>query len=135
MAYWFSGFFATPPVEPSTDLPEWAVWRGVTSPFVGVGVRIADLQGKTPSAEEVHSLARQLGIGHADWIYLTYTCWAGRVDFVYGLGVRGGQPFGPVEEDRLSHTRDSYVGLMGEFGVSPGDAMGFPPFERGFWGE
>jgi len=134
MAYWFSGFFAKPSVEPPTTLPERAVWREIVSPFVGVGVLLAELQGERPSSEEVQSLVQRLGIDRADWIYLTYVCWAGSVDSVYGLGVCGGRPFGQVDEDRGTHTREAYIRLMGEFGVSPENAMRFPPFERGFWG-
>jgi hypothetical protein len=136
MAYWFAGFFVKPPFNPPTVLPEGAVLRNITVPFVGVGVRVSALLGKTPSAEAVDLLAEQLGISHAgDWIYLTYTCWAGRIDSVYGLGSSGGQRFGPIEEDAVARTKDAYLQLMGEFGVSPEDALRFPPFERGFWGE
>ena len=136
MAFWFSGFFARPPVSRPETLPEGAVWRQISAPFAGVGVRLEHLSGKKPAPDRVEALARQLGIARAtDWLYLTYVCWAGRVDSVYGLGVRGGRLFGPIVESAVRLARDAYLELMGEFGVGPADALRFPPFERGFWGE
>ena len=78
MGYQFAGFFASPSLPRPAVLPERAVWREVISPFVGVGVRLRDLLGKTPTRVEVEALARQLGLAAADrWLYLTYDCWGG----------------------------------------------------------
>jgi hypothetical protein len=136
MAYQFAGFFASPAVPRPDVLPAGAVWREVVSPFIGVGVRLPALIGKTPAQADVESLARQLGVDAADrWLYLTYDCWGGGIDFVYGFGSRGGQPFGPVEEDALDAVEAAYTSLMAQFGVSAVDALQFKPFERGYWGE
>jgi hypothetical protein len=134
--YSFAGFFAKPPVR-RPDVPiEGAVWRDITTPFVGVGVRLAALLDHKPDPVRVEALAGQLGIDRAtDWLFLDYVCWGGRIDFVYGLGVRGGRRFGPAEEPDEPQATETYVSLMREFGVERADAMMFPPFERGFWGE
>jgi hypothetical protein len=136
MGYQFAGFFASPAVPQPEGLPAGAVWREITSPFVGVGIRLPALIGKTPTRAEVETLARQLGIHTADrWLYLTYSCWAGRIDFVYGLGFRSGEVFGPVEEDGRDKVKAAYTGLMAEFGISLEEALDFEPFHRGYWGE
>jgi hypothetical protein len=136
MAYQFSGFFASPPVLRPDVMPAGAVWREVVSPFIGVGVRLSALIGKTPERADVEALARQLGVDAADrWLYLTYDCWGGKIDFVYGFGSRGGLPFGPVKENGLDAVKATYMSLMAHFGVSPEDALRFKPFERGYWGE
>lgn len=136
MAYQFAGFFATAVIPKPDALPSGAVWREVESPFVGVGVRLPAFLGETPAQAELETLARQLGVDLVDrWLYLTYTCWGGRIDFVYGFGCFGGVPFGPVEEDALHEVETAYIRLMAQFGVSAEDAIHFKPFERGYWGE
>jgi hypothetical protein len=134
--YRFAGFFAKPWIDRPTSLPEGAVWRSVSVPFAGVGVRLPALIGQSPDPAEVERLLRQVGLHAAtDWLYLTYDCWAGRIDYVYGLGVRSGHAFGPAKESDVSKVRAAYLELMGEFGVQPADALAFPPFVRGFWGD
>ena len=44
-------------------------------------------------------------------------------------GVRPGQGVG------RGGVAGAYLRLMGEFSVSEADALNFPPFARGFWGE
>jgi hypothetical protein len=69
-------------------------------------------------------------------VYLSYVCWAGQIDFVYGLGSCGGVPFGPVKEDDAHDAvKAAYTGLMEQFGVSAPVALQFEPFRRGYWGE
>jgi hypothetical protein len=134
--YQFAGFFARPPVSPPNRLPDDAVWRDVTVPFAGVGVRLPALLGKAPPAPEVMDLARRLGIDRArDWLFIVYDCWGGRIDYVYGLGTRDGQTFGPTEESAIAQVEGEYVVLMEQFGVLQQDALHFAPFERGYWGE
>jgi hypothetical protein len=134
--YRFAGFFAKPSIGRPTSLPEGAVWRSIAVPFLGVGVRLPDLLGQSPDPAEVEYLLRQVGLNTAtDWLYLIFDCWAGRIDSVYGLGARGGHAFGPTKESDLRQVRSAYLELMGEFGVRPADALAFPPFVRGFWGD
>lgn len=136
MAYWFAGFFARPAIPKPDDLRADALWREISQPFIGVGVRLPHLQGKCPSASEVATLADALGLGAADcWLYLTYTCWGGQIDSVYGLGSRGGVAFGPVEESARDTVEPAFIGLMSQLGVSNQDARQFAPFERGYWME
>ena len=136
MAYQFAGFFAQPAVSKPLDLPANAVWREITSPFAGVGVRLPDLIGSRPAVADVESLASQLGLEKADrWLYLIYVCWGGTIDFVYGVGSSMGTRFGPFEESALDRVERVYTELMGSFGVSPTDALQFPPFIRGYWGD
>jgi hypothetical protein len=133
--YQFAGFFAKPSIDPPKTLPSGAVWRSISVPFDGVGVRIPALLGESPEPSEVHRLLEQLGLDvGSDWLYLTYDCWGGQVDYVYGFGMRGGQAFGPQVADD-SQAQAVYIDLMGEFGVLPADAIQFPAFVRGFWGE
>lgn len=73
--------------------------------------------------------------GAADWLYLSYVTWAGRIDSVYGLGSVVGRAFGPVSESDEDKTQAAYLALMRAFGVAPADARNYPPFVRGFWGE
>jgi hypothetical protein len=134
--YRFAGFFAKPLIDRPARLPEEAVWRTISVPFEGIGVRLPALIGESPSPSEVNRLLQEVGLHAAmDWLYITYDCWAGRIDSVYGLGVRSGQFFGPVKESDISQVKAVYLALMREFGVQPDDALRFPPFVRGFWGE
>jgi hypothetical protein len=134
--YQFAGFFAKPVIDLPEILPEGAVWRTISIPFQGVGVRLAALLGESPEPRRVNGLLEQLGLQDSiDWLYLTYVCWGGQLDYVYGLGVRGGQAIGPIEESDEARVDDAYLELMGQFGVEPADARRFPPFIRGFWGE
>jgi hypothetical protein len=135
LAYQFAGFFAKPPIDRQGNLPEGAVWRHIAEPFLGVGVRLPALIGERPAIADVQRLLRQLGLHRAtDWLYVTYDCFGGDLDFVYGVGVRGGHHFGPLDESDWSKVEGVYLGLMGEFGVEPNDALRFAPFRRGFWG-
>ena len=138
MAYRFTGFFARPTIEPPAMLPDTAVWREITVPFFGVGVRLA-VTGRgdeEPTPAEARRLRAEVGLdGAADWLYLNYVMWAGRIDSVYGLGASGGREFGPVGESDQAKTRATYLELMAAFGVSQAEALNFPPFVRGFWGE
>lgn len=73
--------------------------------------------------------------GAADWLFINYVTWAGQIDSIYRLGSSGGRGFGPVSESADDKVRVVYLDLMAAFGVSPADALNFPPFVRGFWGE
>ena len=134
--YRFTGFLARQAVERPAILPAGTVWREVAAPFVGVGVRLPGLAGKKPGREESRRLLAEVGLGGAaDWLFIDYVTWAGPIDSVYGLGSSGGQEFGPVAESDGEKTRPAYLELMGELGVATADALSFPPFARGFWGE
>jgi hypothetical protein len=92
--------------------------------------------GKRPDPAAVDKLLRTVGLNAArDWLYLDYCTWAGPIDSVFGLGVTGGRAFGPVNESADDQVAAAYLSLMAEFGVRPADALRFPPFVRGFWGE
>jgi hypothetical protein len=134
VAYSFAGLFAKPPVPRPHALLAGAVWRDIDAPFEGVGIRFPEFLGKTPDVAEVAQLAQQLGLAAADWLYLTYSCWGGAIEFVYGFGCSGGRAFGPVEESGRDSVVGAFTGLMGAFGVSAQDALRFAPFERGYWG-
>ncbi|WP_165250400.1 hypothetical protein [Paludisphaera soli] len=135
MPYQFAGFFARPAVPKPADPPPDAVWRDVASPFVGVGVLLPEWIGRTPAPGRVRALARRLGLDAAEgWLDLTYSCWGGDVDFVYGLGVRAGEAFGPIEVKEIGRAEAAYLDLMGRFGISAEDALRFEPFTRGYWG-
>jgi hypothetical protein len=136
--YEFTGFFARPGISRPMALPPGAVWREITSPFVGVGVRLPDSNDEPEllAPPDVEALARQLGLEAADcWVYLTYVCWGGDIDFVYGLGSHRGRRFGPVKEDEHGAVEAAYTGLMEQFGVPAEVALQFEPFRRGYWGE
>ena len=135
MAYWFNGFFAKGTFKPPVDLRDGVVWRAISTPFIGVGVRISPSTNKSPDAAEIGRLRREVGLDAAsDWIYLTYVCWAGKIDFIYGLGVVDGRTICTATEDDEDKAKAVYLAFMGKFGVSPSDALQFPPFVRGFWG-
>jgi hypothetical protein len=135
VAYTFIGFFARPAVLQPTTLPPGVVWRAIDAPFVGVGVWLPGSAYSRLAPSEAAALARQFGLDAADsWVYLTYVCWAGQIDFVYGLGAHQGAPFGPVEEDGKD-VEAAYTGLMEQFGVPAAVALRFEPFQRGYWGE
>ncbi len=136
MAYWFTGFFARPIIELPAAFVGTTVWRAIAVPFVGVGIRLPGLTNDEPGIAEARGLLAEVGlVGATDWIYLKYVTWAGRIDSVYGLGSSGGHEFGPVSETDLDKARNAYLELMDKFGIAPAEAVNFPPFVRGFWGE
>jgi len=136
VVYRFTGFFARPVIKPPATLPAGSVWREVTAPFLGVGVSMSNLVNRDPGLDEARRLLAGVGLGDAtDWLFINYVTWAGPIEDVYGLGVSGGRAFGPVAESDDDKTRAAYLELVGEFGVAEADALNFPPFVRGFWGE
>ena len=136
MTYQFAGFFAAAKMRKPESLPQGATWREITSPFQGVGVLLPHLIGKVAQPDHVQSLAQEIGIPEGTtWLFLQYDCWGGEIDFVFGMGMAAGVPFGPVEESDRGHVEAAYTKLMGQFGVGPEGALKFAPFERGFWGE
>ncbi|MGL6073963.1 MAG: hypothetical protein ACRC8S_07365 [Fimbriiglobus sp.] len=136
MSYRFTGFFARSLVEQPTTLPVGAVWRTITSPFIGIGVSLPDRADLEPTTEEVRRLLAEVGLGgETDWLFIEYDTWGGPIDSVYGLGSSGGQAFGPVSESAHDKVQAAYLSLMAAFGLAEADALDFPPFVRGFWGE
>jgi hypothetical protein len=134
--YRFTGFFARPAIDCPAVLPAGTVWREITTPFTGVGVRLPSLADDEPGPEEARRLLAEVGLGGAaDWLFINYVTWAGPIDNVYGLGSAGGREFGPISESRRETARAAYLELMGAFGVASAAAVHFPPFVRGFWGE
>lgn len=118
------------------SLPQGAIWREIVSPFRCVGVLLPNLIGKVVQPDQVRILAQEIGITEGTaWLFLQYDCWGGEIDFVYGMGVAAGVPFGPVEESARDSVEATYTQVMGQFGVSPEAALNFAPFERGFWGK
>ncbi|MBM3978831.1 MAG: hypothetical protein FJ304_00835 [Planctomycetes bacterium] len=136
MSYRFTGFFARPDLAAPTLVLPYAVWREITAPFVGVGLRVTGLANDESAPDEAQRLLADVGLSDAaDWLYLHYSTWAGQIECVYGLGVVAGQSFGPVRDDSRNGTRQAFLQLMANFGIAPADALAFPPFVRGFWGE
>lgn len=136
MTYEFSGFFARSEIQKPIELQNDSVWREIKSPFVGVGVLLNNLTSETPSVQEVKQLAEKLGFENSgEWIYLTYNCWGGQIDFVYGMYSTHGNLTKILEESDLTKVESAYTDLMACLGVSVEDALNFTPFERGFWGE
>jgi hypothetical protein len=136
VAYEFAGFFAQPKLQRPGALPPGGIWREIDSPFIGIGVRLPSLidEDALPAPAGLYTLAQQLGLHAADsWLYLTDVCWGGDIDFVYGLGFRGGVPFGPIEESAHQKVEAAYIGLMEWFGVSATVALQFEPFVHGYW--
>jgi hypothetical protein len=134
--YRFTGFFARPVVMRPATLPAGAVWREVISPFAGVGVQLHGLAHGEPGPDDAKQLLAEVGLSNAvDWLFINYVTWAGPIDEVYGLGSSGGRAFGPLGETAGDKVRAAYLELMAAFGVAQADALNFPPFVRGFWGE
>jgi hypothetical protein len=134
--YWFSGFFARTAIRRPATLPAKAVWREITAPFTGVGVRLPALSDDKPGPEQARRLLGELGLGGAaNWLFINYVTWAGRIDSVYGLGSSDGRVLGPISESGPDAAQAAYLELMGAFGVSEADALHFAPFVRGFWAE
>ena len=133
--YRFIGFFARPVIDRPATLPSGVVWREITAPFTGVGVRSPGLANHEPGPDEARQLLAEVGLGRAaDWLFIKYVTWAGRIESVYGLGSSGNRAFGPGGSDDDT-SQPTYLELMGAFGVSEADALNFPPFVRRFWGE
>lgn len=136
MTYRFAGFLSPSRVVCPAVLPSGAAWREISTPFEGSGVRLPEFVGKTPEVGIIRALATTLGFASSErWLYLTYDCWGGQIDYVYGFGCSFGEPFGPREEDARSEVEAAFTSLMGKLGLSTGQALRFTPFERGFWGE
>lgn len=134
--YHFTGFFARLALVCPARLPTGAVWREVTAPFAGVGVRHPNLTHDEPGSGEAARLLAEVGLdGETDWLFINYVTWAGRIEDVYGVGSRGGRAFGPIRASDDHEAGDAYLELMGAFGVPAADALQFLPFERGYWGE
>lgn len=135
MAYQFAGFLIPTDrdIVSLAALPADALCRPITSPFVGVGVRLPAWVGKNPPLSEVYALGAELGVTKArSWMYIGYETW-GRIDSVYAIGVHDGTPFGPVNDSNIQTVEATYVEAMSRLGVSREDALYFAPFERGFW--
>ena len=138
MSYEFTGFFAAPAIQRPITLPEGTVWRNIETPFVGVGVKLVerDNDAPLPSQTDVLGLLRQVSLSDAQrWLFLTYVCWSGLIDFVYGMGSRDGQIFGPAQDDEVDSAGPLFASLMKQFGVDLGDRIYFAPFVRGYWDE
>jgi hypothetical protein len=136
MGYRFTGFFARPALAAPTSLQARAVWREITTPFVGVGVRVTGLANDEPAPDEAQRLLAEVGLSNAtDWLYLHYCTWAGQIESVYGMGMIAGQLFGPIRDDSRNGTLQAFLQFMASFGITPADALNFTPFVRGFWGE
>jgi hypothetical protein len=135
MAYQFAGFFAPSDVEIINPpaLPAEAIFRKITTPFIGVGVRLPSMVGMSPSVDEVNALAVATGIAQArTWLYLGYDTW-GNIDWVYALGAQDGKEFGPIDDSNLETVENTFVEVMARIGVDAQNALQFTPFVRGFW--
>ncbi|WP_073213236.1 hypothetical protein [Massilia sp. CF038] len=135
MAYQFAGFLAPSDGEiiNSSALPAESLIRRITTPFVGVGIRLPSLVGMTPSADEINALAAATGIAQAkSWLYLAYDTW-GNIDSVYALGVQDGKQFGPIDDSNSQTVETTFVDVMARIGVDAKNALQFSPFVRGFW--
>ena len=137
MSYWFAGFFARPRLPKPEILPARACWRAIDAPFDGVGVDLPHLHGERPSVAEIEEMARDFGLAASTaWLYLTYTCWGGELDSVYGFGKSDDRGrIGPIDVGTGEQVEPAYLALMDHFGVAADDAMDFPPFRRGFWSD
>lgn len=142
MAYEFTGFFARPLVTSPDSLPTGVVWRTIATPFVGVGIRLPEIDDQFSQLDELPSpsvlqyLASEFGLDAAAcWVYLRYVCWGGDIDFVYGLVCCEGELFGPVTESERGKVEGAYTSLMAKFGIPTETALHFEPFVRGYWGE
>lgn len=85
MAYRFTGFLAPglKGLSDSADLPAGSVIRSIQTPFVGVGIALPSLAGKTLQMSELSAVANQWGIAAAKvWLFIDYETWCG-VDAVY----------------------------------------------------
>jgi hypothetical protein len=134
MTYQFAGFMAAARLPKPERLPQRSVWKDIRKPFIGVGLFLPEFIDKQPEPRLITQLASEYGFSASpSWIYLTYTCWGGSVDFVYGLGARNGHSFGPDASDDFAES--TYVELMKSFGLSESSASNFEPFYRGFWNE
>ena len=135
MAYKFAGFLV--PTEQdivsAAALPSDAIYRSITSPFVGVGIRLPALIGKAPSVAQISTLAAELGVARApSWLYIGYETW-GRIDSVYAIGVQEGKGFGPIDDTNIETVEATFVQAMSWIGVDSQNALRFAPFQRGFW--
>jgi hypothetical protein len=135
MAYQFAGFLV--PTErdlvSAAAVPADAICRPITSPFIGVGIRLPALIGKSPSMSEINAIATAIGVAKApSWLYLDYDTW-GRIDSVYAAGVHDGEAFGPIDDTNIQTVEATFLQVMSRIGVSPENALRFGPFERGFW--
>lgn len=131
--YTFSGFFVKGKVvEVEKDH---CIVRRISDPFVGSGVNAPELVSSHLSEKEIRCLAADVGIDKSDhWMCIVYTCWAGRVDLVFGYVNKPSESYGPVsgeEEDG----EQVLANLFREFGLSEKHTESFTPFERDFWGE
>lgn len=134
--YRFTGIFARPIIKRPSRLPTGAEWRDIARPFAGIGVCLPALAGSKPGQDEARRMLAEVGLSSAvDWLFIDYVTWGGPIDSVYGLGASGGLEFGPFAESDGDNTQATYLELMNKFGVAEADALKFPPFVRGFWGE
>ena len=137
MSYRFAGFLAPSATEiiEVSSLPPDAIYRRVTTPFIGVGVSFPSMIGEEPSNDEVNKLAVAIGITQArSWLYITYDTWAGSIDWMYAIGAQQGVEFGPINDSNLETVRDTFIDVMARIGLGTEHAVQFGPFSRGFWG-
>jgi len=135
MAYQFAGFLVPTELDivSLAAIPADAICRPITAPFVGFGIRLPALIGKSPPMSQISALAAEIGIAKAhSWLYIGYETW-GRIDSVYAAGVQEGTAFGPIDDTNIQTVEATFVQVMSRIGVSPENALGFDPFKRGFW--
>lgn len=66
---------------------------------------------------------------------MQYDCFGGQIDYVFGVIQFRDHSIKTIEESNLESVQNVYLDFMRSFGLSDEDALNFPPFHRGFWGE
>jgi hypothetical protein len=136
MAYQFAGFFIKGKTHQLLELPNNAVVRQITSPFDGFGMRLPAYIGQTVTMEDVLQLSNSIGVSQsAEWIFIQYDCFGGQIDSVSGVTCSQACPSPYKEDSNYDTVQQSFLNLMQSFGVDHQDAINFPPFKRGFWGD
>lgn len=131
MAYRFTGLFSRALQIDHDALAQGHVFRTVADPFEGGGILAPDL---TPDFDACLSYLDRLGIAQDDWVFFDYQTWAGPIEHVRTLGIRGGVRFGPIEAAGDAAT-EAFLSALEAFGLGKRTVTYFAPFERGYWGD
>ena len=128
MSYTFTGF-----IIPDLTIPKKMgfpiIVKSIVEP-INASIIYIDKDNEEISYKDV--LARFEIPESTTWLYLYYSTWAGRIDYVSGIiKIEGGEEVcsNAVDEE----AEELFTSLMAKIGINENDAYNFAPFSRDYF--